>query len=85
MPNKEAKAGAEGYFNLVGGAVHGAGEKKRMQGEGHIGSGFGSGREAVARWDGEGMKSDEIRMKMIQGLYLGLGLFWQNEGDGVAS
>ena len=34
-------------------------------------------------WDGEGMKSDESRMK-IQMLQLGLSLFGQNEGDLVA-
>ena len=75
--------GSERCFNLVGGAVHGDGEKV-LQGAGQVGTSFSAGREAIDVWDCEGMKSDGIQMK-IQWLSLGFSLFGQNEGDGVAS
>ena len=35
-----------------------------MQEEGHIGSSFSAGREAIDMGDGERMESDESRMKI---------------------
>ena len=67
-PHHRTKSPASRHVGLLqlgqsSGAVHGGGEKV-MQGDGHIGSSFSAGREAINMGDGEGMERDESRMKI---------------------